>query len=83
MAVFDITERIVSWGKNDLLAIRAWLGEHVGEYYGRGEDPIIDIGSGWEIGILREQDKDKNTIISWYVDITDEEKSVMYALVWS
>ena len=84
MAVFDITSRIISWGKNDMLAIRDWLSKNVGEFYGKGEDPIIFIGLGWEIGILRERDEEQeHTLVSWYVDITDEEKSIMYALVWS
>lgn len=80
MAVFDITKYILS-EKNGLHGIKSWLEHNVGPYYGRGEDPVVDIGSGWEILIYREHSAE-GISIGWQVDITDSEKSVLFALTW-
>jgi hypothetical protein len=97
MAVFDITPLILGhaesiWDRgesrrNKLSEVRAWLNDHVGEYYGKGEDPILDIGSGWEIFVMhngkigRPRD-DEDSVITWHLDITDSAKSTHFALVW-
>ena len=69
-----------------------WMNENVGEYYGRGglrdENCNIHIGSGWEIfhtfNNKREQpNPDMDAEVKWYVDITDEQKAMLFALKWS
>jgi hypothetical protein len=95
MATFDITPLILGgrssiWDRSrrdTLPALRTWLSEHVGEYYGRGDDPVVDIGSGWEIVVLRNGKRTQpteivDTVVTWELDITDEEKSVLFALRW-
>lgn len=82
MAVFDITDYILG-PRNRLSEVISWLDENVGEYYGRGEDPVVRVGSGWEIITQREyENTEEFTIISWAVDITDPVKSSHFALVW-
>lgn len=84
MAVIDISEHIFG-NRNRLTEIINWLNENVGEYYGRGEDPVIRVGSGWEIVTQREYEtetEEEFTIISFAVDITDPAKASHFALVW-
>jgi len=63
-------------------AIRNWLEDNVGEYYGM--EPVIGsdraIGSGWEFGTSCESDNDGNLKIGWVVDIADEQLALMFAL---
>ena len=105
MPVFDVTsaiarsESIYDRNRNrKLLALRDWLVEHVGPYYGPGEDrttvheeelnyhrkdsAVLYIGSGWQIE--REWKGDPNGYMEswWKVDITDEAKAVLFALKW-
>lgn len=94
MAVFDITHLILGSPdiydrnhRNKFKHVKEWLAKNVGEYYGRGEDPITDVGSGWEIfvlqnGKLERARDDEDVCITWNVDITDEDKSVLFALKW-
>lgn len=83
MPVVDITHHILMNGRTRRKEITDWLTEHVGQYYGPGEDTVLSIGSGWEMIVVRERDDDDNNIISWAVDITDEEKAAMFILRWS
>lgn len=90
MAVFDISRKLFGTSKdpyNHLPDIVAWLSENVGEYYGKGEDPVIRIGSGWEIYATRnpydDEDGTGGVIISFHLDITDEAKSTLFALKWT
>lgn len=84
MAIIDITQHILDT-RNLRKDIVTWLVEHVGPYYGRGDHPVIDVGSGWEIVVQYEQGEDPgdDIIIGWAVDITDEAKSTMFALRWA
>lgn len=81
MAVLDISEFILG-NRNRLPEIVNWLTEHVGPLYGRGDDPVVHIGSGWEIIAVREVDPDENYIIGWSVDITNPELSTLFALTF-
>ena len=90
MAVFDISRRIFGSSKdpyNHLPDIVEWLSENVGEYYGKGEDPVLRIGSGWQISTSREPYYDEESgggvIVSFHLDITDEQKSTLFALKWA
>lgn len=102
MAVFDISAVILSSRPDEydpfyreyngalqstISAIRQWLMEHVGDYYGVGDDNVLYIGSGWEIFRLYDgkpslPHPDHDTSVTWHVDITDEAQSVMFALKW-
>lgn len=83
MAHFNITEHILGdYNKNHILDIRSWLAENVGEHYGKGDDYTMEIGSGWEIYVDRKFQPDGSLHIGWYVDITDAEKSTLFALRW-
>ena len=74
-------------------ALREWLSENVGEYYGTGEgsEPCtaaLHIGSGWEIfntyNNKREAPNPEHDCeVKWHVDITDEQKATLFALKWS
>ena len=63
-------------------AIRNWLEDNVGEYYGM--DTVVGsdraIGSGWEFGTSCESDDDGNLRIGWVVDIADEQLALMFML---
>lgn len=86
MAVFDIGSHVLVGGKSKITEIIDWLTENVGQYYGRGDDPVIHIGSGWEMSVRRQDYDDDNghgTMITWTVDITNDEQSIMFALKWS
>lgn len=80
MPLIEISDRLLG-SYNEVHDIRRWLEANVGEYYGRGEDPVIWIGSGWEIRTDRRIIYDDH-YISWWVDITDERKFTMFALKW-
>jgi hypothetical protein len=83
MSVFDITENIVFGGRPAREAIMVWLTENVGEYYGRGEAPVMYIGQGWEmLTDYVTDDIHEEIVISFKVDITDETKSTLFALKW-
>lgn len=97
MAVFDITHCILGhatsiWDRgesrqNRLVELRSWLNNNVGEYYGRGDDPVLDIGSGWEIfvmhnGKIGRPPDNEDSVTTWHLDITDEAKSTLFALTW-
>lgn len=106
MAIFDIT-RIVTGvdDRNDIYArpdrfknimtLVDWLKEHVGEYYGPGEDhttpddvrdnsgkSVIRIGSGWQIERDWKGDPHGYVEVWWKLDITDDAKSTLFALRW-
>ena len=82
MPVVDISSKVLTRGKSEVTQIILWLAEHVGEYLGRGEDPVVDIGSGWEIRTVRDMIPDEGTATSWVLDITDEKKFMLYVLRW-
>ena len=69
-------------GKRARRAIRAWLEDNVGQYYGMEIDAESDrdIGSGWEFGASCEDDGNGNLKIGWIVDIADEQLAVMFML---
>lgn len=81
MALFDISEHILG-NRNRLPEIINWLTDNVGPFYGRGDDPVTHIGSGWEIVVVRDIDWEENHVISWSVDISDPELSVLFALTF-
>ena len=82
MAVFNISTHVVDGGRPRIEAMVAWLTENVGHYYGRGDEEVIHVGSGWEILVSRDIDWEENYITEWIVDITDDSKSMMFALKW-
>jgi hypothetical protein len=63
-----------------------WLEENVGEHYGPGDENVSHIGAGWEIFRLYNGKPEspgwQDTEVSWHVDITDEAKSMLFALKW-
>jgi hypothetical protein len=63
-------------------AIRNWLEDNVGKYYGM--DTVVGsdraIGSGWEFGTSCESDDDGNLRIGWVVEIADEQLALMFML---
>lgn len=88
--IIDVTEKIVgdarsggrAGGKTVRHAIRIWLEENVGQYYGAEIDAASDrdIGSGWEFGSSCESDDVGNLKIGWIVDIADEKLALMFML---
>ena len=98
MAVFDITKNILNTegfdplyrapieARSEMQNLVAWLSEHVGTFYGGGEDNIKRIGSGWEIFTLYngkpKAPEWEDSEVTWHVDITDEQKSLLFALKW-
>lgn len=69
-------------GKRARRAIRAWLEDNVGQYYGVEIDAESDrdIGSGWEFGASCKDDGNGNLKIGWIVDIADEKLALMFTL---
>jgi hypothetical protein len=73
-----------------LAQIEDWLEENVGEYCGPGNDGfndnVISIGYGWEIFSLYngkpERPDNMDAEVTWHVDISDEQKSILFALKW-
>jgi hypothetical protein len=107
MAVFDITDIVTGLGRDqydvfyrpdrfkNIMTLVGWLKEHVGEYYGTGEDhtmpddvqnnsgtSIIRIGSGWQIERDWRGDPNGYVEVWWKLDITDEIKASFFALKW-
>lgn len=71
--------------------LRNWLTENVGEYYGSGangeDNTTLHIGAGWEIfntynNKRQSPNPDHDVEVKWYVDITDEQKAILFALKW-
>ena len=92
MASVDITHHILGFkpgdwhlGRNRKNEIVSWLNDNVGEYYGHGEHPVTDIGSGWEIVVLGSVNVDgvAEYELGWAVDFADDSKATMFALVWA
>jgi hypothetical protein len=73
-----------------LCKIEDWLEENVGEYCGGGNDGVNDnviaIGLGWELFSLYngkpKRPEYEDAEVTWHVDITDEQKSVLFGLKW-
>jgi hypothetical protein len=97
MPVFDITNAIIRRdltvpydpydrtpyaNRQAATNIVKWLGKHVGEYYGRGDDEVMHIGMGWEMYIERQGSPDEDSTITYHVDITDEALATVFALTW-
>lgn len=85
MAIFDLTDTIIWGGRPAKEEMISWLSEHVGEYYGHGDQDrnVIAIGAGWEIRVTRDIEPfTDDLVINWIVDITDDAKSTHFALVW-
>lgn len=85
MPMIDITKHIIGdRNRNYYLDIRKWLVENIGEYHGRGEYPVTDIGARWEIVVTQTEPEDDGSVATgWAVDITDENLATMFALVWA
>jgi hypothetical protein len=74
-----------------LSQIEDWLEENVGEYCGPGNDGfsdnVVSIGLGWEVFSLYNGKPTRpdrmDAEVTWHVDITDEQKSVLFALRWT
>lgn len=66
-------------------AVQQWLVDNVGQFYGRGEYRVLEIGSGWEIRAVEIHDDtndDSPVYLEFVVDITDEAKATAFALRW-
>ena len=63
-------------------AIRTWLEENVGQYYGEDNqvDKSVSIGSGWEFGTYSIPNRANDISISWQVNIADERLALMFTL---
>lgn len=99
MAIFNISNVILGVSRDpydvfyrptyyqSVTPILEWLEENVGEHYGPGDGNISHIGSGWELFRLYNGSptapEDMDTEVTWHVDITDEAKSVLFALKWT
>jgi len=102
MSVFDIT-RVVTQTEHiydrdrskNLVNLVKWLHEHVGPFYGSGEDhtaedadnngsglSVIRIGNGWEISREWKGDPHGYVEVWWKLDITDDAKATLFALKW-
>ena len=86
---YDFWDRSRNAHNTVLGSITDWLHENVGECYGAGDKSsnILAIGSGWEVfklynGKPNYRD-DEDHVVTWHVNITDEAKSVMFALKWT
>lgn len=85
MAIFDITVHVITGGRPRIANMVEWLTENVGHYYGRGDGEVIHVGSGWEIVVDTVDHPGKEggyTQTGWLVDITDEQKAMLFALKW-
>lgn len=104
MPVFDVTRAITHtdsvWERSgrrfqNIKVMVDWLTEHVGEYYGHGEDhtrdseendrqgnSVLHIGSGWQLERGWKGDPNGYVEVWWKVDITDEAKATLFALTW-
>lgn len=104
MPVFDVTSAVTATDSvmdrfgvrtKNIQAMVKWLTEHVGEYYGRGEDntrdpepyekkghSVLHIGSGWQLERDWRGDPDGYVEVWWRVDITNEADATMFALKW-
>ena len=63
-------------------AIRNWLEDNVGPYYGEDNqvDKSVSIGSGWEFGTYSTPNRANDISISWQVDIADEQLALMFTV---
>jgi len=76
--------------RSALSEIEDWLEENVGEYCGPGNDGVndnvISIGHGWEVFSLYNgkpaRPEYEDAEVTWHVDITNEQKSLLFALKW-
>ena len=63
------------------------LAENVGEYYGKGDDNVIAVGSGWELFVLfngmPKSPDNEDSVVTYHLDITDEAKATMFMLKWA
>jgi hypothetical protein len=74
-----------------LAQIEDWLEENVGEYCGPGHggfmSNVIAVGQGWEVFSLYngkpERPVYEDAEVTWHVSITNEQKSVLFALKWT
>ena len=97
MTEFDVNELLFSFEAemSDIGdQVMAWLDDNVGETVEReGEgkislfDPEPYKGKGWRIVSRNEKHNDGTTetgmnIISWHLQIEDEQKAMMFALKW-
>ena len=69
-------------GKIARSAIRNWLEDNVGPYYGEDNqvDKSVSIGSGWEFGTYSISNRANDISINWQVDIADEQLALMFTL---
>ena len=104
MPVFDVTRVVtrtdsvmdranIRW--KNIKAMVDWLTEHVGAYYGRGDDhtrdleadvkkgsDVLHIGSGWQLERDWRGDPNGYVEVWWKVDITNEADATLFALKW-
>lgn len=63
-----------------------WLNENVGGYYGKGDDNVIAVGSGWELFVLYngkpKSPDNEDSVVTYHLDITDEAMASMFVLKW-
>lgn len=87
--IIDVTERLLPDNKGQVkgraaktAAIRAWLEENVGQFYGIDSqlESHTEIGAGWEFTAEHHDNIDGRLDIKWYVDIADEQLATMFAL---
>jgi hypothetical protein len=86
----DVTHKILAGsGRGSIYSVHRqitnWLEENVGEFYLSEEQPdgTLYKGAGWDFGSEHIWDKEDNVSISWWVDITDEKLSTLFALRWA
>jgi hypothetical protein len=80
--IANISDRIFDHGKQGVDELIGWLDENVGYHYPvYCEDPIVKVGDGWEIRTER-QVVPEGVASRWVLDITDEQKFMLYCLRW-
>lgn len=79
MPTINVTDHYID---GRIKAVQQWLVDNVGQFYGRGEYRVLEIGSGWEIKAVEDVSEDGTTYIEFVVDITDEAKATAFALRW-
>ena len=92
MTEFDVNELLFSF-ENEMVGteklVYQWLEDNVGplkESSASVTNAVVFCGDGWQIGNRKYKDYDIMrkgvNVISWYLQIEDDQKAIMFALKW-
>ena len=83
---YNPLDRTLPENRSIIRVLTTWLAIYVGEFYGGGDGNIKRIGSGWEMYVLYNgkptAPENEDCEVTWHLDITDEAKSILFALKW-